>query len=908
MTVQSGRFPHPGRLSIAILENLVKPVLGEAGIKEIKAPLVAKQEQETIARALEKAEQRLTEDSEDFEVARAILDLPLATLPSVQKAVSEFYVHPTDTNFPKLLHDKLASDYSTWSAGRIDVVVERYLKILREEFVNVSPEIRSKLLTLATLAIQSDTARMAMSIEHIEAILDRIAQGKQTEADIAELRRIVVINREENIVQIGKYSVALGEGRDFHIGDRIYRGWSADAIREILQSLHPTQPSNLHLNLSFPQFASEYRKVEENELRRDDSKPSHVEWDARDTKLLRNYLKQCKKHNPQLRRLDISNDSQVRKYLITSGLAAIRDGRTYLTSAGILLCCNMEDLPRDLFYVEVKFQQRSESDELNEQFFGPVLYLYDELFKRLKPYFERQMGSPTVRDKFGAETLVYEYPKTAIVEALANLLIHRDYSRDDMAFVTVYSDRIEFMNPGQSVIAPEDLISASEPLRPIYQRNQRLIEAMNKARLNQREGGGILRIKGSLERNGTYLPNGSLGLLIKNDEIKNRFLLTIFKRVPEARSEYTIEIEGSKRQVAIGDSATVNIYNAPRPGSAPALPTLFIGREEDMKKLKARLGMSSEEKPTAPQILTAVRGWPGVGKTTLAAALAHDSDVASAFPDGVLWVSLGQNPNILSELAVWGKALGTDDLLKARTGEEASSQLRALLRNKRMLLIIDDVWETAHAIPFIVGGRSSATLITTRVSQVANALAPTPNGIYRLNELTEDDAFELLRALAPSVVAAHPDESRELINELEGLPLAIQVAGHILNVEASYGFSVSDLIRELREGAKLLVASAPADRTDLANETTPTVAVLLQRSTERLDSLVRDCFAMLGVFAPKPATFDLEAMQAVWQIEDPRPIVRTLVDRGLLEPVSGKGRFQMHALLVAHARSLLTEE
>ncbi len=352
-------------------------------------------------------------------------------------------------------------------------------------------------------------------------------------------------------------------------------------------------------------------------------------------------------------------------------------------------------------------------------------------------------------------------------------------------------------------------------------------------------------------------------------------------------------------------NVTTNIYEAIsyRPGSAPPLSPLIIGRENELSDLKTKLKVAS----ASVQILTAVRGWPGVGKTTIASALAHDRDLAADFPDGVLWVSLGQTPNLLSELAAWGRALGTDDLLKAKNVEEASAQLAALLRNKRMLLIVDDVWEPEHAMPFKVGGRGCAMLITTRVNSVAQALAPTANDLYKLKELSDDKALELLQKLAPTVVAQYPQPSRELVRELEGLPLALQVAGHLLNVEASYGFSVINLLNELREGAKLLAAKAPADRADLANETTPTVAALLQKSTDRLDSHTRDCFAYLGAFAPKPATFDLAAMKAVWQVDDPKPIVSRLVDRGLLESIFEIKRYQMHALLVMHAKSFLTE-
>ncbi len=359
-----------------------------------------------------------------------------------------------------------------------------------------------------------------------------------------------------------------------------------------------------------------------------------------------------------------------------------------------------------------------------------------------------------------------------------------------------------------------------------------------------------------------------------------------------------------------------------KPGNAPRPPTLIIGRDDDLRALKSRFGVGrprpsmsrvqvvTAERPsegTQKANLAAVRGWPGVGKTTLAAALAYDMDAMAAFPDGVLWVSLGQTPNVLSELATWGRALATD-LSFAKTAEEASAQLAALLRDKRRLLIIDDVWRAADALPFQVGGAGCGILITTRDRGVAHALAPTVDDIYRLDVLTDEKALELLQRLAPSVVVKYPKESRELVRELEGLPLAIQVAGHLLQAEAELGFSVVQLLASLREGAALLQADAPADRMDLARETTPTVAALLKKSTDLLDPNTRECFAYLGPFAPKPATFDLAALQAVWQMKNPKPVVRVLVDRGLLEPVPETGRFQMHALLVMHARTLLTKD
>lgn len=343
----------------------------------------------------------------------------------------------------------------------------------------------------------------------------------------------------------------------------------------------------------------------------------------------------------------------------------------------------------------------------------------------------------------------------------------------------------------------------------------------------------------------------------------------------------------------------------------PPKPGLVIGREEHLAELKQRLGLSGGEPGQASlQVLTAMRGWPGVGKTTLASLLAHDPQTRQAFPDGILWTSLGPelNASPLPKLAEWGRALGSQSLAEARNPEEAQRILAGLLRERRMLLLIDDVWQSSQARPFLAGGARCATLLTTRQSEIASQLTATPEQVFLLPVLSDEKALELLAELAPAVAREFPALALTLVQALEGLPLAIQVAGRLLQAEISRGFGVEKLIQAIQAGAALLQANAPADRADLVNQTTPTVAALLLTSLEHLDEFTRECYAYLGVFAPKPATFDLQAMQFVWDVNDPQPVVATLVDRGLLEYLPDLKRYQMHALLVMLAKTLLTEE
>lgn len=339
---------------------------------------------------------------------------------------------------------------------------------------------------------------------------------------------------------------------------------------------------------------------------------------------------------------------------------------------------------------------------------------------------------------------------------------------------------------------------------------------------------------------------------------------------------------------------------------APPRPALIIGRNEEIDDLKSRLGVGPGG---GKRELTIVRGWPGVGKTTIVNTLAYDPEMNAAYSDGVLWATLGEKPSVFSELASWARHFGLADVAQTGSLKQVINRLRADLQSKKKLLIVDDVWRTDDAAPFKqLVGPSCALLITTRFRDVAREIATEPEDVFVLNVLKEVEAVELLTRVAPDVVQRYSEGSAGLVRDLEGLPLAIRVAGRLLHAEAQLDGRVLELMEELRESRRLLDEVAPDDRFDPETGTTPTINLLLKRSTDRLGRETRERFAMLGVFAPKPATFDQAAMGSMWEVGDPLPTIRKLVDRGLLEPIPTAGRYQLHALLVMHARSLLEVE
>jgi tetratricopeptide (TPR) repeat protein len=573
---------------------------------------------------------------------------------------------------------------------------------------------------------------------------------------------------------------------------------------------------------------------------------------------LNDYFKRCATYDKDFHELCDGDETSIRLYFQSSGLSITHNKHHKLTNAGVLLCCKRDSIPRYAFHVHVKFVQKFTGDglDLNEELFGSVLYLYNELYRRLKPLYDRRMGSPDLRDETGGEAVFYEYPEKAFVEALVNFLIHRDYSLDDIGFITIHHDSVEFVNPGQSDIAPEVLMSSTTALLPRYTRNQRLIEAFNKARLNEREGKGIQRIREALLKNGSVFETNRPGLVIENDSSKNRFRLIIFKRPS------TTTIQQSKLYIPNG-------LHQLRP-----IPAEFTGRVAELDKLLTNI----RTHPSSVTSISSINGMPGIGKTELANIAGHV--LVNNYPDAQLFVDLGANtPMPLTPAQALSRCLQAFSP-DAKLPEDETS-LRNLylsaLQGKRALVILDDARDDAHVAP-LLPPPGCAAIITSRYNLSVGTL-------FMLDVLPRQESIKLLC----SFTARLGDCADTLAALCGDLPIALAIAGGYLKSHASK--PVQGYIQSLQG----------TDRIQRLQ-----VNTLFDYSFRALTSAQQAAFQSLAVM---PADFDRPAALAVIGDEAAdADVLDELVSLNLLQYDAKAARFRWHDLLREFARSRATRQ
>jgi len=329
------------------------------------------------------------------------------------------------------------------------------------------------------------------------------------------------------------------------------------------------------------------------------------------------------------------------------------------------------------------------------------------------------------------------------------------------------------------------------------------------------------------------------------------------------------------------------------PFMAPDLPENFVQREEEFRQLKNLLLSADRKEPVA--ITTALSGAGGFGKTTLAAALCHDDDIIENFDDGILWVTLGQNPNVMSGLVTVYAAL-TGERPGFASEEDAVNYLSQKLEDRICLLVIDDVWDDSHLRPFLRGGKGCARLFTTRNAEIALAKARFVN----VDEMSTKESQALLAKGVPGITAAH---AQELSQRLREWPIALEIAAAMMRQRIAQGDSIEGAAKRLvltldKKGTRGLARGTGGHRT---------IDSVLEGSLELLTSEDRTRLYALAIF-PEDTAIPLTAVAPLWgldefEIEDTAQRFARLY---LLKLDLAKGSIRLHDVMQDWLASAIT--
>ena len=234
--------------------------------------------------------------------------------------------------------------------------------------------------------------------------------------------------------------------------------------------------------------------------------------------------------------------------------------------------------------------------------------------------------------------------------------------------------------------------------------------------------------------------------------------------------------------------------------------------------------------------------------------MCHDEDILQSFDDGILWLTLGQKPNLVD-------AMGT--IYAALTGErpgfageqDAAFQLAQKLEDRSCLLVIDDVWDDAHLRPFLRGGKQCARLFTTRIEEIALSAQS-----VTVDEMREAESQALLSKNVPELNLA---QARALSQRLGEWPIALELAGAMIRQRMEHGDTAERAAQRLsytldKKGPQGLARGTGGHRT---------IDAVLESSLELLSSQDRRHLTELAIF-PANVSIPLTTAAPLWGLDE----------------------------------------
>jgi WD40 repeat protein len=319
--------------------------------------------------------------------------------------------------------------------------------------------------------------------------------------------------------------------------------------------------------------------------------------------------------------------------------------------------------------------------------------------------------------------------------------------------------------------------------------------------------------------------------------------------------------------------------------SAPPTVANYIDRPEAIRALRDTLFGADGHRAIA---LTALEGMGGIGKTVLAQALFKDEVVGQAFPDGMVWITVGREPthDWAAKLREITHVLGVSD-----EAVSPETLYKTTIASKAALIVIDDIWSKADLDPFLAESPCSRFLFTTRDASIAKFSGARE---HRVDLLDAPQARELLALWAGLEAAQLPPAADDILRECGGLPLALSTVGALLREAAPAEWAdTAELLRNAELAA--IEEQLPPGQQSFFRAIEVSVKALepkLQQQYGRLAVLLEDMPAPLPV------------LRTLWNVDEAeaRRIGRRLADRSLAQR-DGESANRLHDLQLDYVRA-----
>ncbi|MBB2940584.1 DNA-binding SARP family transcriptional activator/tetratricopeptide (TPR) repeat protein [Actinoplanes lutulentus] len=360
------------------------------------------------------------------------------------------------------------------------------------------------------------------------------------------------------------------------------------------------------------------------------------------------------------------------------------------------------------------------------------------------------------------------------------------------------------------------------------------------------------------------------------------------------------ELTTLHQQALQGDLASLRTPQAARPVPVELptdLPT-FTGRDEQIETLSTFLRGG----PGAARAAV-ITGLGGVGKTSLAVHCAHQE--ADAFPDGQLYASMrGFDPSAAPTptadvLRRFLGALGVSDHDVPADFDARVALYRSLIAGRKILVVIDNVRDSAHVRPLLPATPGSAAIITSR-DPLTGLVVHEGALAVPLGLLSDAEAAAFLgRRLGPARVAGDAEAARQVMELCGGLPLALALFA--ARAAAHPQFKLRHLAEELvAPRGRLLDRFASGDRRH-------DLRAVFSWSYDLLGSTAARLFRLLALHPGSVFTASAAVSLLGEGQRHAAPLLAELSRANLVTELA-PGRFHIHDLVRAYSDELLAEQ